>query len=165
MAEKPNRTTIELNIRRAGRDEAIQLTSLALDAKRYWGYPESWINYWESDLTISPDFINDNPVYVAEANGELCGFYALMIHHGTAELEHMWVAPQHIGTGLGKELFLHAMEMAASMKVAELQISADPNAAGFYQRMGATKIGETESPVGGLERKLPRFRIDPSRKV
>ena len=149
-------------IRPASVDEAVVLTTIALDAKRYWGYPEHWIEHWEADLTISPEFIRDNHVYVAEADGEVCGFYALCVSGAKAELEHMWVTPGYIGTGVGKELFLDAMERAAALDVRDVEISADPNAAGFYERMGASRIGETDSAIDGLPRKLPRLKITPS---
>ena len=147
-------------IRPANADEASVLTNIALDAKRYWGYPENWIKHWESDLTISSDFIHDNHVYVAEENGQIQGFYALIVTGNTAELDHMWVTPAFIGTGIGKELFLDAMERAASLKVNAVEISSDPNAAGFYKRMGATEIGETDASFGGVTRKLPRLKIE-----
>lgn len=149
-------------IRRASADEASVLTAIALDAKRYWGYPEHWIKHWESDLTISADFISDNHVYVAEVDGEIRGFYALCVNGNKAELEHMWVSPAFIGTGIGKELFLDAMERAAALDVRDVELSADPNAAGFYKRMGAKKIGEVDAPVDGQPRKLPRLKITPS---
>ena len=149
-------------IRAAATDEADLLTRIALEAKRYWGYPEHWIKHWEADLTISPEFIRDNHVYVAEDEGEVRGFYALCVSGEKAELEHMWVTLACIGTGVGKELFLDAMERAAALDVRDVELTADPNAAGFYERMGAKQIGETDSPVDGLPRKLPRLKINPS---
>jgi len=148
-------------IRPASADDASVLTRIAHDAKRHWGYPEHWIKRWESDLTISPDFIRDNHVYVVEEDGEIQGFYALSVAGSKAELEHMWVTPDRIGTGVGKELFLDAMERAAKLEVGSVEISSDPNAAGFYKRMGATQIGETDSIVDGQLRKLPRLKIEP----
>ena len=142
-------------IRPASVDEATVLTRIALDAKRYWGYPEHWIKHWEADLTISPEFIRDNHVYVAEAEDEVRGFYALCVSGDKAELEHMWVTPACIGTGIGKELFLDAMERAAALDVRDVEITADPNAAGFYERMGATDVGETDASFDGVTRKLP----------
>ncbi|HEY9500303.1 MAG TPA: hypothetical protein VIR01_01595, partial [Pyrinomonadaceae bacterium] len=85
-------------IRRATPDEAATLTQIALDAKRHWGYPEHWIQHWESDLTISSDFIRDNHVYVTEESGDIRGFYALCVEDNKAELEHMWVTPASIGS-------------------------------------------------------------------
>ena len=152
----------EMTIRSAAPEEASTLTTIALDAKRYWGYPEHWIKHWESDLTISSDFIRDNHVYVAEENGDIRGFYALCITGDKAELEHMWVKPAVIGTGVGKEMFLDAMERAAKLNVDAVEISSDPNAAEFYKRMGATQIGEVDAPVGDQPlRKLPRLKIEP----
>jgi GNAT superfamily N-acetyltransferase len=148
-------------IRPAAINEASALTSMALEAKRYWGYPEHWIKHWESDLTISSDFIHDNHVYVAEEDGQIQGFYALIVTGNKAELDHMWVKPTLIGTGIGKELFLDAMERAAALKVSAVEISSDPNAAGFYRRMGATEIGETDASFDGVTRKLPRLKFEP----
>ena len=153
-------------IRRALPEEASTLTTIALEAKRHWGYPEHWIKHWESDLTISADFIHDHHVYVVETEGEIRGFYALCVGDDSesirkAELEHLWVTPALIGTGIGKELFLDAMERAAALEVRDVEIVADPNAAGFYERMGATQIGEVDSPIDGQSRKIPRLKIEP----
>lgn len=148
-----------MNIRRATPNEADTLTRIALEAKKHWGYPEHWINHWEADLTISPELISDHEVYVAEEDNETRGFYALCLDGTQAELEHMWVLPAYIGTGVGKELFLDAMERAAKMKVREVGITADPNAGGFYKHMGAEQVGEIDSEVEGTERKIPRYKL------
>jgi GNAT superfamily N-acetyltransferase len=151
-----------LRIRRALSNEAEKLTQIAHNAKRHWGYPEHWIKHWQDDLTISPDYIRNNSVYVADEAGELIGFYALVVHADKAELDHMWVAPEHIGTGVGKELFIDAMQRAAERNLSAVEISADPNAAGFYLKMGATKVGEIASEIDGQSRVLPRLKIDPN---
>lgn len=151
-----------MEIRRSVPEEAQTLTRIAYDAKQYWGYPEHWIKHWERDLTISENFIENNHVYVAENNGEICGFYALSIEGPKAELEHMWVAPAHIGTGIGKELFLDAMNRSTAMKVRQIEITADPNAEGFYEKMGARRIGEVISQMDDQPRELPRLKIEPS---
>ena len=148
-------------IRRALTTEAETLTQIAKDAKRYWGYPEHWLNFWQDDLTIRPEFVDDNPVYVAEGEGNLLGFYALILKKEKAELDHLWVAPAHIGSGVGKALFLHAMQSAARGNVSELEILSDPNAEGFYRKMGAHRIGEAVSEIDGQPRRLPRLSIDP----
>ena len=150
-----------LQIRKAQPEEADVLTQIAIAAKSYWGYPSDWIKYWESDLTISADFISANHVYVADDAGTIKGFYALVVAGDHAELDHMWVKPDYIGTGIGIELFLDAMTRAADLTVREVQLSADPNALGFYKRMGAEQIGEVDANVHGVYRKLPRMKIEP----
>jgi GNAT superfamily N-acetyltransferase len=151
-----------VRIRRALPKESPALTEIAHNAKRHWGYPEHWIQHWQADLTVPPDFISNNQVYLADRDGEIIGFYALVVRDQQAELEHLWVAPEHIGTGVGKELFIHAMHIAAGENVSEVEISADPNAAGFYQRMGARRIGEVSSDIDGQSRALPRLSVDPT---
>jgi GNAT superfamily N-acetyltransferase len=150
-----------VKIRRALTEDAAALTHIAHEAKQHWGYPEHWLRHWQDDLTISADFIAGNEVYVAESETGLLGFYALIIKQEKAELDHLWVTPQHIGTGVGKELFLHAMQHAARERVTEVEISSDPNAEGFYRKMGAHRIGETASEVDGQPRTLPLLSIDP----
>ena len=108
---------MSLRIRRALPSEADALTQIAHDAKRHWGYPEHWIQHWQTDLTLSSDFISNNQVYVAEQDSGIVGFYDLILPGEKAELEHMWVAPAHIGEGIGKELFVNAMQQAAGENV------------------------------------------------
>ncbi len=148
-------------IRKAATTDAATLTRIALDAKRHWGYPEHWIAHWQDDLTISPDFVAANQVYVADRDGDLLGFYALVVNGEKTELDHMWVAPADIGSGVGKELFIHAMQTAAGQNIDAVEILSDPNAAGFYRKMGAHQIGETVSEIDGEPRILPRLVIDP----
>jgi len=94
---------------------------------------------------------------------DLRGFYALVVRNDKAELEHLWVAPKHIGTGVGKELFLHAMQRAAGRDVSEVQISADPNAEGFYKKMGAHRIGDVQANMDDKPRTVPRLSIKPDK--
>ena len=150
-----------MEIRRASSDEAAALTQIAHDAKRHWGYPEHWLTHWQDDLTISPEFVAANQVYVAESEGEPVGFYALIIRKEKAELDHLWVAPAHIGTGVGKQMFLHAMQYAARRNISEVEILSDPNAEGFYRKQGAHRIGEAVSEIDGQPRVLPRLTVDP----
>lgn len=150
-----------MRIRRASPEDITVLTQIAHDAKRYWGYPEHWIEHWHDDLTISPEFVAANQVFLAEKDDQILGFYVLIIRQEKAVLDHLWVTPEQIGSGVGKELFLHAMQRAARRNVSEIEITSDPNAEGFYRKMGAHRIGEAVSEIDGQPRSLPRLAIDP----
>jgi ribosomal protein S18 acetylase RimI-like enzyme len=65
------------------------------------------------------------------------------------------VSPEFIGQGVGKRLFLHAVELARQHGYKTLQLEADPNAVGFYKKMGMHQIGERHSEVAGHPRTLP----------
>lgn len=151
---------MDVQIRRARPDEADVLTEIAHAAKRHWGYPEQWIEQWKDDLTITPEFIAKNEMYVAVIGEEVVGCCSIVLGEARAELEHMWIKPQHMGAGVGRALFLHAKERAARVGMKLLELSADPNAEGFYERMGATRIGETQSEIDGQPRVLPRLSVD-----
>ena len=148
-------------IRKASTDDAEALTTIAHNAKRFWGYPEHWIAHWQNELTILPEYISANEVYIADEAGRPLGFYALIVRDPKAELDHLWVDPANIGTGVGKQLFLHAMQKAAGENVEEVEINSDPNAEGFYQKMGAHRVGESVSELDGQPRILPRMSVDP----
>jgi GNAT superfamily N-acetyltransferase len=80
--------------------------------------------------------------------------------HGVAgaELEWLFVAPHAMRRGVGAALFVDAIEVAREQGIDELRIDADPNAAAFYERMGARHVGETASAsIAG--RVLPVFTI------
>src|SRR6185369_15862477 len=147
-------------IRPANTEEASTLSQIALESKSHWGYPEHWLKLWQPELAVSSEFIEKNHVFVFETGGEIRGFYALCVNDSQAELEHMWVRPAYIGAGVGKELFLDAMDRAVQLNCAEVHLTADPNAAGFYERMGAKQIGEARSEIDGQPRILPRMKID-----
>src|SRR4030095_8567041 len=150
-----------MQIRKAATEDSAALTKIAHAAKRHWGYPEHWLKHWQDDLTISADFIAGTDVYVAESEGNVLGFYALIIRKDKAELDHLWVSPAHIGTGVGKQLLLHAMQRAAKASISAVEILSDPNAEGFYRKQGAHRIGEVFSKIDGEPRVLPRLTVDP----
>ena len=150
-------------IRRATPADAPALTGIAHAAKRHWGYPERWIAAWKDALTITPDFISNNEVYAACLGGEITAFSALVTAEGKVWLEHLWVSPKHIGTGVGKALFKHTARVAASTGALAIDIESDPNAEGFYKRMGAEHVGEFVSEVDGTKRVLPLLVYDLSR--
>src|SRR5262249_34791866 len=132
------------------------LSALALAGKRHWGYPEAWLEAWRGLLVITRDYVTANTVVCAEdGTGRVVGFYSLERDGDRLRLENLFLTPSLIGCGLGRQLFEHAVQSARALGAAELLIESDPNAEGFYRRMGARRIGETVSRVTGTERVVP----------
>jgi N-acetylglutamate synthase-like GNAT family acetyltransferase len=148
------------DIRRATPEEAEALTLLAHAAKSHWGYPSEWIDHWKPELTITSEFIANNEVFVAVVENRIAGCCALVTGNGLAELEHMWIEPNQMGRGIGRALFEHTKCRALAGGYTRLELAADPNAEGFYERMGAKRIGEIPADLFGHARVLPRMRID-----
>ena len=148
-----------MNIRRALPEEADVLTHIALSAKAHWGYPKRWMDIWTPQLTFSPDYFQENETWVADV-GNPVAFYTLQERDGIVWIENLWVLPESIGKGVGKRLCLHAIGLASQCGYKILQLEADPNAVGFYEKMGMHKIGERHSEIEGQPRSLPIMEVD-----
>lgn len=144
--------------RSAASFEAPDLSQLARRSKAYWGYGSEQLDVWEQDgsFSIPPEACATGLVGVAEDEAGPVGFYRLSGHAPTGKLSDLWVAPEAIGTGLGKELAYRAMERARDLGFTALSINSEPNAEGFYAHLGATRVGELPAPLPGEpDRVLP----------
>lgn len=148
-----------ISIQPARPEQANQLTQIALAAKAHWGYPARWMEIWKPELTFGPEYFIDNESWIAVADERPIGFYTWEERNGNAWLENLWVLPDYNGKGVGKTLFLHAIEQSRRRGYQLLQLEADPNAIGFYEKMGMHKIGERHSKVDGKPRLLPIMAI------
>lgn len=142
-------------ISRATPKDADSLTKIAISAKRHWKYPEAWIQHWLPQLIISPEYISANEVWMIIDEEKTIGFYALSQDEEGYQLGHLWVLPEYIGKGLGKQLLQHAFEQCKLLNISALTIYADPNAQAFYEKMGAKKVDEYHSDLFGEDRVLP----------
>ena len=144
-----------MHIIRAKPEDADVLTGIAYAAKRHWGYPERWVESWRDILTMRPEFIAANVAYSAMEDGRAVGFYLLTRESDGMHLDHLWIEPHAMGRGIGRALFEHAVEQARRLGHRLLKIEADPNAEGFYTRMGARRVGAAVTEIEGQRRELP----------
>lgn len=145
-------------IRRGKISEAAILTEISFAAKAYWGYPQEYFDVWAAELTITADYIRDNDVFVFAEGGRVTGYYSLVelkddvcIADARIErgfwLEHMFVRPHRIGKGIGTILFHHLRKVCETKGIACMGILADPNARGFYEKMGCSYQREYPSTI------------------
>jgi GNAT superfamily N-acetyltransferase len=144
----------------ANPSDAETLSAIAWAAKAHWGYPPHWMKQWREQLTITPEFIVANETFAATIDGQIVGFHALLETAENLRLEHLWVLPERIGQGIGRNLFTHAVERATLRGARRLTIEADPNAEPFYLHLGAVRIGATTSEIDGHRRELPLLAFD-----
>jgi ribosomal protein S18 acetylase RimI-like enzyme len=147
-----------LQIRKAVAADAPVLTKVAHAAKRHWKYDEALIALWRESLTVTPGDIESDVVFCAETGGRIAGFYSVSYSDGRWEVEHLWVRPDSIGRGAGRALFEHLRGEIAARGAKSLRIESDPNAEGFYRKMGARRAGEVPSSPAG--RMLPVLVLD-----
>jgi ribosomal protein S18 acetylase RimI-like enzyme len=148
-----------LTIRPAGPRDAARLTAIAVASKSDWGYPREWIAAWTPQLTVTPAYIREHAVFVALTGRRIRGFSALVHTARYWDLDHFWIHPDAMGRGIGRRLFTHTIGYLTDREPPVLRIIADPNAVGFYQRMGARRAGSVAAPIGRLRRRLPRLEL------
>ncbi len=135
-------------IRAARPRDADALSRLAHASKAHWGYDAAFLEAASADLNVSPAFIEKHDVFLMEdPDGAVLGFYGLMPTPEAFSVEHLFVAPGAIGTGVGARLFAHLVETARGRGATRIHIGSDPNAEGFYVKQGARRIGTTPSII------------------
>jgi len=145
-------------IRSANKDDAETLTALSFKSKGYWGYPEEYFARWNDELTISPEYIEENIVFVCEQEGVVSGYYSIIELQEAIQvagtqldrgfwLEHMFIIPEYIGRGTGSGLFSHLRKECVIQGINELKILVDPNSKGFYEKMGCEYQSEFPSTI------------------
>jgi ribosomal protein S18 acetylase RimI-like enzyme len=146
-------------IRRVLPEEASLMTEIALAAKAHWGYPERWMRIWAPELTFDAAYFRRHESRAAIREGAPVGFYTLEERDGQGWLENLWIRPEYMGQGLGKSLFADALSLARSHGYRWLRWESDPNAVGFYEKLGGRRIGERHSQVEDQPRVLPILEL------
>ncbi|MGA7193253.1 MAG: GNAT family N-acetyltransferase [Anaerolineales bacterium] len=150
---------MDIEIRRALPEDAKKLTDIAIAAKGHWGYPQRWMQIWSPELTFNSEYFMKNESWTARVDNQLVGFYTLLGKDDNAWLENLWVIPAQMGTGIGSALFKHAIDLSKKSGFQIMRLESDPNAVGFYIKMGAYQIGERHSEVDGQPRILPIMEL------
>ncbi|MFI5999471.1 GNAT family N-acetyltransferase [Streptomyces sp. NPDC051366] len=154
-----------VKLRAAGAGEAEALTALVLRSKAYWGYDAEFLASCAHELRIRAGEVADRRIVVAEdaSGGRVLGVASLEGAAPVARLGLLFVEPDAIGRGVGRQLYRDALRRAAALGFRRLLIDADPHAAGFYRAMGALtsptscRPGDDDVPAG-----LVRFEAAPA---
>lgn len=146
-----------MKIRKALLSEGNELSELALHSKATWDYSEEFILACKEDLTITEEYISNNFVYVLENDNMKIGFFSFL--RNDKALDFLYIHPRYKGKGYGKIMWKFVIEQANKLGIKSFTIDSDPNAKGFYLKMGAKLIGETPSTVF-KGRLLPLLKYD-----
>src|ERR1700726_2722397 len=152
-------------IRPARVEEAAALSDLCFRSKAVWGYDPEFMALMLAALGVAGEDIAAGDVWVATgADRQIAGVVALAPGDapGALDLNKLFIEPRHIRSGVGRALLAHAIAEARRHGAGRLTILADPNAAAFYERAGAVRIGEAPSdavrPLAAALRGQARFR-------
>jgi GNAT superfamily N-acetyltransferase len=100
-------------------------------------------------VAIPVQQIEDGVVRVAERHGCIAGFAILLPPMGgTCELDAIFVEPDQMGTGVGRRLIDDAVVIARRWGARRIDVVANPDACGFYERLGFTGNDEVATRFG-----------------
>lgn len=136
------------------------LTTTALQSKRYWNYTEELMQLWRDDLTIDENYIGGNSVVKVFDDNEFIGFFSLAEIEEGIEIDHFWLVPNNIKKGYGKVIFAYIREYVKKMNKTRIELTADPNAKIFYEKMGGKLVRSFESKVKGRYLDVYEFQIE-----
>ncbi len=146
-------------IRPARADEAELLTDISIRSKAFWGYDASFIARCRAIMLVKAGNVESQPHYVAEIDGRVVGFYGFEPEAEGVGLDYLFIENEFIGRGIGRALWDHAATTARNLGHSALIVVSDPNAEGFYLRMGCRRIGTRPSELEP-GRQLPLLLYD-----
>ncbi len=145
-----------IGVRQAQAGEAQALTALCVRSKAHWGYDDAFMRSSQASLTVSDADIASGCVLVATDDDRIVGVARV---EPDGELGMMFVDPPAMGRGAGRVLFVAAAALARRLGAPSMAILADPNAAPFYERVGARFLSHAPSDaIPG--RTLPLYEYD-----
>ncbi len=130
-------------IREAVREDEQRLREIASAAKASWGYDQERVGRWVDTLRLFGDAAPNAEIYVAEQDGHPIAWMRVVPCDEFCVLEDLWVEPTSQRAGVGSALFRLAERRANELGARWLEWEAEPNAIGFYERMGGRHIRDT----------------------
>jgi GNAT superfamily N-acetyltransferase len=149
----------DVRIRAATPADCDELREITVASKASWGYPGEVMDGWADSLHISAELLDATDTVVAEAQGGRTVGWAQLVPPvaGVAVLDHLWIRPESMRAGIGTRLFRWAAARAREQGAATMEWESDPNAVGFYRRMGGHTVRTQRSEWG---RDLPVMAVD-----
>jgi N-acetylglutamate synthase-like GNAT family acetyltransferase len=129
-------------------EDSVPLSETAIQSKKYWGYSDELIRSWMPELEITKTYIEKDTVVKIFQESVFIGFFGLSrVDEQTIALDHLWLVPEYIQKGFGKVIFEQIRQEAQAQHYKTITIISDPNANGFYEKMGGKEIERIPSSI------------------
>lgn len=137
-----------MKVEKATSNDNEILTEITKRSKAYWGYSEEQILQWIDNLTISKEYIENNPVFKLVNDNTIIGYYSYLIKdEKNIKLDNLFLLPEYIGKGFGKYLINDFLNRMRIEKFEKIILDSEPNAEEFYLKIGFKKIGQFETSI------------------
>ncbi len=146
-----------IRLRPARPADGPRLREIAIAAKGHWGYDMERVRAWGAGISVASQG-GGKEIFVAEVDGSIAGWASVEPRVDAWWLEDLWVDLDRMGRGVGSRLFRSAADRARAAGAVRLEWEAEPNALGFYERMGARYLRDSEPTEWG--RVIPIMGVD-----
>ena len=127
-----------LRIIRAREESLARINDLIARSKSYWGWPAEYLEKALRLHKIEPSYLRSNQCFeLLDVTDELAAFLAVAISDAKVVLDNLWVRPDLIGKGVGRQACEHVFRLAREHEWTELWVLPDHPAIGFYEKMGS----------------------------
>jgi GNAT superfamily N-acetyltransferase len=119
------------------------INGLIARSKAHWDWPEGYLEKALPLHTITPEYLRSNHCFeVLDADDKLIAFSSVVVSDARIVLDNLWVTPELIGQGIGRQACEHVFRFARERGWRELWVIPDPPAEVFYVKMGFSDTGE-----------------------
>jgi GNAT superfamily N-acetyltransferase len=141
-------------VRDARADEASALESIQRRASDVWPeYREPLAEHPEAIAPPHQAIAEGRVRVVADGSGPPLGFSVVLpVRDGRCELDDLFVEPDWMRRGIGRLLVHDLADRAAEAGATHVDVIANPNAVGFYARLGFVVTGQTSTEFGDAPR-------------
>jgi GNAT superfamily N-acetyltransferase len=102
-------------------------------------------------LALEPDGLTEGRTHVAEEGGSVVGFATWAeTDGGSLELEDLFVDPQWMRRGIATALVDRIADVLRSRGADTLEVTASPDALGFYRSVGFIDVGVAQTSFGSV---------------
>ena len=113
-----------------------------------WNYSAKEIEETTKKLAITTESIDKSICCIAELNGLIKGFFCIEPSKSEKTSEaKFYIEPDSIREGLGTMLWKQVISELKNKGIKHFKILVDRNAQGFYEKLGAVKVGEQPSEI------------------
>ena len=134
------------------------LNEISVRSKKHWRYPDEWVERWLDDLHLKEYDFKNQYILIIEIDRQIVGFCSISKEDNYFEILHLWLLPDYIGKGYGRQLLNNAIEMFVPEN-SLIKVEAEPNAEDFYQKNGFATVGKRESYPPGRFLPLMEKRV------
>jgi len=150
-----------MKIEQAKKTDSKTLTELTIRSKSYWNYSQKQIEAWRSELTVTDAYIFEKSVYKLTKNNTIIAYFSYFeLSKSSVKLESLFVEPEYIGQGIGKQLMEDLINRIKNLAYKNVLLDADPNAENFYAKLGFKVIGKRETSIKNRYLPIMEKQID-----